>query len=211
MAFIVFEGLDGSGKSTLMNRLSQVLKDQKIDHDMTREPGGTELGDKLRDLILAKGPNAPVPRAELLMYEASRAQLVETWIKPRLEKGRWVISDRFAASSVAFQAGGRNIAESDVIWLNQFATTGLEPDLYILLDITVEESKNRRQRRQDATNVAEDRIEAEKDDFHNRVREGFLKQAQNNSKQWFVVSAEHTTEKMLELVIERLRKDKWLK
>jgi len=160
MAFIVFEGLDGSGKSTLMNRLSQVLNDQKIDHDMTREPGGTDLGDKLRNLILAKGPSAPVPRAELLMYEASRAQLVETWIKPRLEKGRWVISDRFAASSVAFQAGGRNIAESDVVWLNQFATTGLEPDLYILLDITVEESKNRRQKRQDATSIAEDRIEA---------------------------------------------------
>ncbi|MBL7557505.1 MAG: dTMP kinase [Bdellovibrionaceae bacterium] len=211
MAFIVFEGLDGSGKSTLMNRLSQVLNDQKIDHDMTREPGGTELGDMLRDLILAKGPNAPVPRAELLMYEASRAQLVETWIKPRLEKGRWVISDRFAASSVAFQAGGRNIAESDVVWLNQFATTGLDPDLYILLDITVEESKNRRQKRQDATNVAEDRIEAEKDDFHNRVREGFLKQAQNNPKQWFVVSAELSTEKMLELVLDRMRKDKWLK
>lgn len=211
MAFIVFEGLDGSGKSTLMNRLSQVLNDQKIDHDMTREPGGTDLGDKLRNLILAKGPSAPVPRAELLMYEASRAQLVETWIKPRLEKGRWVISDRFAASSVAFQAGGRNIAESDVVWLNQFATTGLEPDLYILLDITVEESKNRRQKRQDATNIAEDRIEAEKDDFHNRVREGFLKQAKSNPKQWFIVSAELTTEKMLELVLERMRTDKWLK
>lgn len=211
MAFIVFEGLDGSGKSTLMNRLSQILNEQKIDHEMTREPGGTELGDKLRDLILAKGSAVPVPRAELLMYEASRAQLVETWIKPRLDKGLWIISDRFAASSIAFQAGGRNIAQADVEWLNQFATTGLEPDLYILLDITVEESKKRRQKRQDTTSVAEDRIEAEKDDFHNRVREGFLKLAKNNPKQWFVVSADLSTEKMLELVVTRMRKDAWLK
>jgi dTMP kinase len=211
MAFIVFEGLDGSGKSTLMNRLSQVLKDQKIDHEMTREPGGTELGDKLRDLILAKGPNAPTSRAELLMYEASRAQLVETWIKPRLQNGGWVLSDRFAASSIAFQAGGRSINEADVVWLNQFATTGLEPDLYILLDVTVEESKRRRKNRQDSTSVAEDRIEAEKDDFHNRVRDGFLKLAKNNPKQWFVVSAELSTEKMLELVLVRMREQKWLK
>lgn len=211
MAFIVFEGLDGSGKSTLMNRLSQVLKDQNIDHEMTREPGGTQLGDKLRDLIIANGPQAPTPRAELLMYEASRAQLVETWLKPRLAQGRWILSDRFAASSLAFQAGGRSINEKDVLWLNQFATTGLEPDLYILLDVTVEESKRRRQRRQDSTGVAEDRIEAEKDDFHNRVRDGFLKLAKNNPQQWFVVSAELSTDKMLELVLKRLKEHKWLK
>lgn len=211
MAFIVFEGLDGSGKSTLMNRLSHILKDQHIDHEMTREPGGTELGDKLRDLIIAKGPNAPTSRAELLMYEASRAQLVETWIKPRLAQGRWVLSDRYAASSLAFQAGGRSIDENDVLWLNQFATTGLEPDLYILLDITVEESKRRRKHRQDSTGVAEDRIEAEKDDFHNRVRNGFLKLAKNNPQQWFIISAELTTDKMVELVQERMRERKWLK
>lgn len=211
MAFIVFEGLDGSGKSTLMSRLSQTLKDRKIDHDLTREPGGTELGDKLRELIIKKGSDAPTSRAELLMYEASRTQLVETWIKPRLEKRRWVLSDRFAASSLAFQAGGRNIKEADVLWLNQFATFGLEPDLYILLDITVEESKRRRKQRQDSTGVGEDRIEAEKDDFHTRVREGFLKLAKQNPKQWFVVSAELQTEKMLEQVLQRLKEHAWLK
>lgn len=193
-----------------MNRLSQTLKDHKIEHDLTREPGGTELGDKLRDLIIAKGPNAPTSRTELLMYEASRAQLVETWIQPRLEKQRWVLSDRFAASSIAFQAGGRNINESDVEWLNQFATFGLEPDLYILLDVTVEESKRRRQNRQEKTGVQEDRIEAEKDDFHMRVRDGFLKLAKKNPKQWFVLSAELPTEKMLEQVIQRLKDNKWL-
>jgi dTMP kinase len=211
MAFIVFEGLDGSGKSTLMKRLSQTLKERKIDHDLTREPGGTELGDKLRELILAKGPNAPTSRAELLMYEASRAQLVETWILPRLKQGRWILSDRYAASSIAFQAGGRSIDETDVIWLNGFATFDLQPDLYILLDVTVEESKRRRQNRQDSTGDAEDRIEAEKDDFHMRVRDGFLKLAKNNPKQWFVLSAELSTEKMLEQVLQRLKEHQWLK
>lgn len=210
MAFIVFEGLDGSGKSTLMNRLSQTLKDRGIAHDLTREPGGTELGDKLRDLIIAKGPNAPTSRAELLLYEASRAQLVDTWIKPRLDKGRWILSDRFAASSLAFQAGGRSIDETDVEWLNNFATYGLQPDLYILLDVTVEESKRRRQHRQDKTGVPEDRIEAEKEDFHARVRESFLKQAQKEPQRWFVLSAEWATEKMLEHVLARLKGQQWL-
>lgn len=211
MAFIVFEGLDGSGKSTLMSRLSQTLKDRNIEHDMTREPGGTELGDKLRDLIVAKGPHAPTSRAELLMYQASRTQLVETWIKPKLEAGRWILSDRYSASSLAFQAGGRGIKESDVLWLNEFATFGLEPDLYILLDISVEESKRRRKHRQDTTGSQEDRIEAEKDDFHIRVREGFLKLAAQSPKQWFVLSAELPTEKMAELVIIRLKEHRWLK
>ncbi|MBL7542913.1 MAG: dTMP kinase [Bdellovibrionaceae bacterium] len=211
MAFIVFEGLDGSGKSTLINRLSHILKERKIEHDLTREPGGTELGDKLRDLIIAKGPHAPRPRAELLMYEASRAQLVETWIKPKLEQGRWVISDRFAASSIAFQAAGRSIDEADVNWLNQFATFGLQPDLYILLDISVEESKRRRQKRQDTFGVEEDRIEAEKDDFHARVRDGFLKQAKANPQQWFILSAQLPTEQMLEHVLQKLKDRQWLK
>ncbi len=211
MAFIVFEGLDGSGKSTLMNRLSQTLKDRNIDHDLTREPGGTDLGDKLRDLIVSKGPNAPTARAELLMYEASRAQLVETWIKPRLEKGQWILSDRFAASSLAFQAGGRSIKEDDVLWLNQFATFGLEPDLYVLLDISIEESKRRRKERQDRTGTQEDRIEAEKDDFHLRVRDQFLKLAKKNPNQWFVLAADLSTDVMLTQVIQRLKDSQWLK
>lgn len=211
MAFIVFEGLDGSGKSTLMKCLSQALTERKIEHELTREPGGTALGDQLRDLIVAKGPQAPTGRAELLMYEASRAQLVETWIKPRLESGKWILSDRYAASSLAFQAGGRSIKEEDVLWLNQFATLGLEPDLYILLDISIEESKRRRKERQDKTGVQEDRIEAEKDDFHIRVRDQFLKLAKKNPKQWFVLSAELSTEEMLVKVVGRLKDGQWLK
>ena len=131
MPFIVFEGLDGSGKSTLMGLLLKELDNQKIKYATTREPGGTPLGDKLRDLIVNKGETAPVPRAELLLYEASRAQLVENWIKPKLKDNHWVISDRFSASSVAFQCGGRSLPRAEVEWLNQYATQGLEPECLV--------------------------------------------------------------------------------
>src|SRR5688572_24382644 len=111
--FLVFEGLDGSGKSSLMKSLEDHLSTKGIAFHRTREPGGTRLGSSLRPLILSKDGPSPVPRAELLMYEADRAQHVEEIIRPTLAKGVWVISDRYSASSLAFQAGGRAISEED--------------------------------------------------------------------------------------------------
>lgn len=211
MPFIVFEGLDGSGKSTLMGLLLKELDNQKIKYATTREPGGTPLGDKLRDLIVNKGETAPVPRAELLLYEASRAQLVENWIKPKLKDNHWVISDRFSASSVAFQCGGRSLPRAEVEWLNQYATQGLEPDLYVLLDITVEESKKRREKRVVESGVEQDRIESEKDDFHQKVRDSFLQLAKEKPQQWLIVSASTSSEQMLVKVLQRLKEMGWLR
>lgn len=211
MPFIVFEGLDGSGKSTLMGLLLKELDNQKIKYATTREPGGTPLGDVLRDLIVNKGPTAPVATAELLLYEASRAQLVETWIKPRLKENFWVISDRFSASSIAFQCGGRSLPKEQVEWLNDFATSGLEPDLYVLLDISVEESKKRRAKRSQESGVQEDRIESEKEEFHQRVRDAFLQLSKDKPDQWLVVSATETSQSMLEHVLEKLKTKGWLK
>ncbi|MCB0371192.1 MAG: dTMP kinase [Bdellovibrionales bacterium] len=210
MPFIVFEGLDGSGKSTLMGKLLKELEKRSIKYATTREPGGTPLGDHLRELIVAKAETAPTPRAELLLYEASRAQLVETWIKPKLKENYWVISDRFSASSIAFQCGGRNISQEDVQWLNHYATEGLEPNLYILLDISVDVSKKRREKRVKESGVEQDRIESEKDDFHQRVRDSFLSQAQGDPKRWLVVSAESTSEEMLAHVLQRFKGMGWL-
>ncbi|MCK6599251.1 MAG: dTMP kinase [Bdellovibrionaceae bacterium] len=211
MAFIVFEGLDGSGKSTLMKALTAELTLKKISFVTTREPGGTPLGDKLRELIVTKADTAPLPRAELLLYEASRAQLVEQFIRPHLAKKNWVISDRFSASSIAFQCGGRALPSEQVKWLNDFATQLLEPDLYILLDVSVEESRRRRQSRAQQTGEAEDRIESEKDDFHQKVRHSFLEQAQHNPEHWLIVSAALKTEEMLKLVITKLTDKGWIK
>lgn len=215
MFFLVFEGLDGSGKSSLMKRLDQYLQDPShgriFSTVLTREPGGTEIGDCLRDLILDKSfQNPPKARTELLMYQASRAQHVDCVIRPALAEKKWVLCDRFSASSVAFQGGGRGISVEQVEWLNRFSTDNLEADLTILLDLSVEESRERRTRRSNVTGSIEDRIEAEADDFHQRVREGFLAQARQTPQKWLVLDAAQTPEKLFEILISDLRGRKWL-
>lgn len=208
--FIVFEGLDGSGKSSLMKALSSELEARKIPFHLTREPGGTALGEALRPLITdPKGPS-PSPRAELLLYEAGRAQHVEEIIKPKLAQKTWVISDRYAASSIAFQAGGRELAISHVEWLNQFATSGLEADLTVLLDLSVEKARERRVGRLKNDGESEDRIEAEADEFHEKVRLGFLGLARKNTDKWLVLSAELSPEELKSQLLSELRRRHWL-
>lgn len=210
MPFLVFEGLDGSGKSSLMSALEKELKSKGLATLRTREPGGTPLGDELREIILrTKGP-APTPRTELLLYEASRSQHVDHIIRPALEKNFWVLCDRFTASSVAFQAGGREIPEEWVERLNEFATGGLKAELTILLDLTVEESRRRRHHRNGGTAEGEDRIESETDSFHDRVRQGFLRQAQEDPKHWLVLDASKTPETLLEELLKSIRGLGWL-
>lgn len=208
--FLVFEGLDGSGKSSLMKSLENHLVQSGIQCLMTREPGGTVLGDQLRQLILQKSAEPPVPRAELLMYEASRAQHVECLIRPALLAKKWVLCDRFSASSIAFQSGGRSIEESQVKWLNSFATANLEAELTVLLDLPVEESENRRNRRALATGEDQDRIEMEKQDFHERVRQSFLAQAKAEPTKWLVLDASHTPAELSAELIQFLKDKKWL-
>jgi len=210
MPFLAFEGLDGSGKSTLMNQLEAQLKQNHILVMRTREPGGTELGEEIRQLILRTSGEAPVPRTELLLYQAIRAQHVEQKIKPALARQEWVLSDRFAASSIAFQAGGRSISQEDVVWLNQFSTKGLQPDLTVLLDLPVEDSLARREQRQQKTGIQADRIEKEKNDFHQRVRDSFLQQAQQNKENWLVLDAEKPTEELMKILWSDLRRRNWV-
>jgi dTMP kinase len=210
MAFLVFEGLDGSGKSSLMEALEKELLRRQITVHRTREPGGTPLGDEIRNMILRKEGPSPIPRAELLLYEASRAQHVEEVIKPHLQKKHWVLCDRFEASSVAFQGGGREISEIDVMTLNKFATGGLQADLTILLDLSVEESKKRRQGRSQQTGEAEDRIESEADSFHEKVRQGFLKQAHASPDSWLILDARKTPGQLFEELLQSLHNHKIL-
>lgn len=210
MIFLVFEGLDGSGKSSLMKQLEQYLDLKKIDFIKTREPGGTVVGDNIREIILQKSAAPPTARTELLLYQASRAQHVELVIKPALQNKKWVLCDRFSASSVAFQAGGRNISYTEVEWLNTFSTNNLKPNLQILLDLSVEESKKRRVDRSSLAGVPEDRIEAEASDFHHRVRDGFLAQAKAAPQEWLVLDAAHTQEKLFQELLQALRGHQWL-
>jgi len=204
MAFLVFEGLDGSGKSSLMLALEQELQKRQISFQRTREPGGTPLGDEIRNMILRTQGAAPVARAELLLYEASRAQHVDQVIRPKLASGEWVLCDRFAASSVAFQGGGREISEADVVMLNNFATHGLTADLTILLDLSVEESRKRRQGRGEQNGESEDRIESEADSFHERVRQSFLRQAQQAPQSWLVLNAAETPAVLFQQLLKSL-------
>lgn len=204
MKFLVFEGLDGSGKSSLMAALERELERRGQAFQRTREPGGTPLGDEVRHMILRKEGPTPVPRAELLMYEVSRAQLVEQVIRPTLAQGTWVLCDRFTASSVAFQGGGRNISEHEVEMLNDFATGGLKPDLTILLDLSVEESRRRRQGRGVENGEGEDRIESEADSFHEKVRQSFLKQAISCGESWLILNAQETPEVLFQQLLKAL-------
>lgn len=204
MKFLVFEGLDGSGKSSLMAALEQELQKRQIQFHRTREPGGTPLGDEIRNMILRKEGPAPMARTELLLYEASRAQHVDQVIRPKLQAGTWVLCDRFSASSVAFQSGGREISEKDVVMLNDFATSGLKPDLTILLDLPVEESRRRRVGRGAANGEEEDRIESEADTFHEKVRQSFLAQARADEKTWLVLDAKLTPQELYQQLLGAL-------
>lgn len=210
MKFIVFEGLDGSGKSSLMAALEKELQKRQIQFHHTREPGGTRLSEEIRNMILRKEGPAPTSRTELLLYEASRAQHVDEVIVPKLRAGQWVLCDRFTASSVAFQGGGREIKESDVHTLNNFATGGLKADLTVLLDLSVEESRRRRQGRGQANGESEDRIESEADSFHEKVRQSFLKQAHADAAGWLVLDAKNTPEVLFQQLLQVLSERKIL-
>ncbi len=204
MRFIAFEGLDGSGKTTLIQGIAKALKHNEVPFCITREPGGTKLGEELRHFLLKTDGEIPTPRTELLLYEAIRSQHVDTLIRPQLKKGQWVLCDRFIASSLAFQAAGRSLNEKDVSWLNMFATHNLTPDLTVLLRLDPKESKKRRQDRK------EDRFEKEDFSFHQKILESYEKQAKENKDSWFVINAELSKETVLSAVLKEFERRKWI-
>jgi dTMP kinase len=206
MRFLAFEGLDGSGKSTLIQGLKQELQQRGLDFCLTREPGGTELGDEIREMLLRLTGEAPTARAEALLYQAGRAQHVEKKIRPALAEKKWVLCDRFDASSVAFQAGGRSLSRQEIDWLNLFSTSGLKPDLYVLLDLSVEESAKRLQARPGEA----DRFEQEAQDFHQRVRQAYLELAKEEPARWLVLSASEPPERLLVRLLAALKERGWL-
>jgi len=164
---IVLEGAEGVGKTTQIRRLGETLAARGIDHLMVREPGGTPVGDAIRRLLLDPGPELS-PRAEALLFMASRAELVDEIVRPALSRGVVVVADRFFLSTYAYQIAGRGLADREVSGANRFATGGLVPDLTILLRLSVAEALARTDSR-----GSRDRIEAATDEFHHRVAAAF--------------------------------------
>ena len=167
--FITLEGVEGVGKSTNLALISEFVKSGGYDVLVTREPGGTTLGERVREILLDKDEHGMTPMAELLLMFAARAQHVEEVIKPALARGIWVVSDRFTDSSYAYQGGGRQLGSDAVAALERQVLGGFRPDLVIILDLDVQAGLKR------ASKVSEaDRFESEEREFFERVRAAFV-------------------------------------
>ncbi|KAB7746507.1 dTMP kinase [Nostocoides sp. F2B08] len=177
--FIAFEGGDGAGKSTQVRLLADRLRGSGHDPVLTRQPGGTVLGRRLRDLVLHGDPMSP--RAEALIFAADKAQHVDEVVRPALTAGRVVISDRYTDSSVAYQGAGRELGADEVHRLQMWAVDGLVPDLTVIVDITAEEGRRRR-------GEVHDRLESEADGFHEAVRSHFHALAATAPDRYLVVN-----------------------
>lgn len=186
--FITFEGPDGSGKTTQVRLLAAYLTGQDYPLFLTREPGGTPIGDQIRGVLHDLKNEGMHPHTEILLYAASRAQLVAQEIRPRLAQGQIVLCDRYADSTLAYQGYGHGLDLDALRHILAFATGGLQPDLTIYLDITAEEGLQRRQ--QAAANGAEwNRLDAYPLDFHRRVRDGYLALMAESPARWVRIPA----------------------
>ncbi len=195
---IAFEGGEGVGKTTQARLLAIWLREQGFDVIATQEPGATKMGMRLRALLLDTAHTGLSPRAEALMYAADRAEHVDSVIAPALERGTVVVTDRYVDSSIAYQGRGREQPVGEVAALNRWATGDLEPDLTILLDLPPEAGLGRR-------SVSADRLEAEPADFHERVREGFLAQAQASPGRYLVLDATQSPAELSVQIQDRVR------
>jgi len=188
---VVLEGIDGCGKSTQAKLLASSLGAL-----LTAEPGGTSLGTELRSLLLDRGRGSVSLRAEALLMAADRAEHVTEVVEPALAAGRWVVSDRFTASTLAYQGYGRGIDLTDLKAVTAFAAEDLVPDLQILLDLPVEAARSRTRRESD------DRLEGLGADFQVRVRRGYLALAESDPDGWAVIDATGTVDEVEAQVIE---------
>lgn len=195
--FIVFEGVEGCGKSYQSGVLHKRLIKESLPVILTYEPGGTRLGDRIRSILKNRHETGMTPLTELFLISAARAQHVNDVIIPALQSNKIVICDRFTGSTVAYQGYGRGLDLKTVQDINQVSATGTEPDLNILLDLPVEKGLSRKH------SNGNDRFEAEDIAFHERVRKGYREIAEQNSK-WLVIDARLTREEISGIIWERV-------
>jgi dTMP kinase len=198
--FITFEGIDGSGKSTQHRMLAGVLRSRGLDIVTTHEPGGTPLGRRLREAFL-ETEETVAPMAELLLFAADRAQHVELLIKPTLAEGRMVISDRYADATFAYQGAGRGFDEQTVNQIINLATGGLNPDLTLFFDISVENAIRRTNSR-DESSAKRNRMDLETADFYDRVRRSYLGIAEREPERFKLIDANGSIEETHHIVVE---------
>lgn len=198
--FIAFEGGDGAGKSTQAAALAGALDSRGFTVLRTREPGGTPIGEKLRSLVLDHGHGHIDARTEALIFAASRAAHADQVILPALERGDIVLTDRYIDSSVAYQGAGRGLGTAAVRDLNEWATSGLQPDLTVLLDVDPSDGRQRRT----AGEATEDRLESEPDDFHSAIRHAFLDLAAASPSSYLVLPAALDIETLAARILERV-------
>lgn len=196
--FITLEGVDGAGKSTHLDFIADRIRARGVELVVTREPGGTPLGEKLRTLLLNE---AMQPDTELMLMYAARAEHVAALIRPALERGAWVLSDRFADASFAYQCGGRGIDAARLRSLEDWTLGGFKPDITLLFDVPAEVAESRRAQAREA-----DRFEQEQTAFFNRVREAYLQRAGAEPGRVRKIDASHSIESIraeLDRILER--------
>ncbi|KHL01980.1 dTMP kinase [Sinomonas humi] len=195
--FVAFEGGDGAGKSTQARLLAGSLLAAGHEVLLTREPGGTPIGEKLRSLVLEHGQGEVDARTEALIFAAARAAHVAQTVKPALDRGSIVITDRYIGSSIVYQGIARGLGAEPVRDLNVWATEGLWPDLTVLLDVDETEGRARRA----ADDAVEDRLESESDDFHRNVRTAFLDLAEERPDAYLVLDGRRPLDELAERIL----------
>ena len=199
--FITIEGTEGAGKSTSLYYIKDVLQQKGIDFITTREPGGTPIAEKIRELLLDKANTALCDDAELLLMFAARAQHLNELIIPALQSGQWVISDRFTDATYAYQGGGRGLPWKKIAQLEQWVQGDLHPDATILLDIPVEQGMERVRSRGET-----DRFEEEQMSFFSRIREAYLRLARENPQRYYIIDTRPAIEEVYQQLDRVLKK-----
>jgi dTMP kinase len=211
--FLTLEGIEGVGKTTQVARLAQAMLERGIAHVVTREPGGTPLAERIRDLVLAPGAERVPDAAELLLMFAARSVHLENWIEPSLAAGRWVICDRFTDATYAYQGAGRGLAEDAIAHLERLVQGARRPDLTLLLDVPVDlglaRARTRNSNRKGGT-ATPDRFERERVEFFERVRAGYLARAAAEPERIAVIDASRSEDEVARGIIDQLEARSWI-
>ncbi|MCT4778291.1 MULTISPECIES: dTMP kinase [Exiguobacterium] len=201
--FITVEGPDGSGKTTQLQLLVRSLTEKGYEVVVTREPGGTKVGNSIREVLLSPEHDEMTPRVEMMLYAASRAQNIDQVIRPALKRGAIVVCDRFVDASIAYQGYGLQYDLDQILSLNEWATVGIKPDLTFLFDLTPDQASRRMKDRGQL-----DRIESRDESFHQRVYDGFKKLLEQHPDRMVRIDANATIEmiqdEVLDITLERL-------